>query len=176
MMLFTLTVLLMSTCLSGASQPQVELGVVGALADTIRLSNHASRQAVQLLHNVFLQITGYQCSRGQDDCAAWQAVNMIEALELSKANCDEEKMNDMCAEARQFLEADSEQMISHEQIQGGLLAAAEGVSVQDYQYLNAIRDAVIDFICYKEPSKCRHIRYLATKLHLILNPLNKNHV
>ena len=35
-------------------------------------------------HQVFVQVTAYECERGSDSCPAWRAVNLLEAMELNE--------------------------------------------------------------------------------------------
>jgi hypothetical protein len=146
-----------------------ELGLQDELGNAIQLVDKYSHEAVKLLHDIFVQITKYQCSLAQEDCAAWQAVNMIEALELAKTNCDENMMDEMCVKAREFLRRSGRPASSHEMIRKGLLSVAEGISGADYKYLNAIRSAVIELICYKKSSACQSIRYLLFIFRILIS-------
>ena len=155
-MVFFIILVLLPTITSSLKEQPVEVtsGLINALSETIRQSDETSHEAVQLLLNVFQQITKYECERNDDDCVSWRAVNLIEELELSKVNCDKNPENEICMGAKELLGGET----THDRISAGLLSVAEGVSSDDFQYLNAIRDDVIDFICHKQPSKCHYIR------------------
>ena len=149
---------LVSTITSSENTPPLEVtsGLIGALSETIRLSDETSHEAVQLLLNVFQQITKYECERGEDDCVSWRAVNLIEELELGKVNCDEDPDNEICREAIKILGSGT--VTSHAMMTARLLSVAEGVSSDEFKYLNAIRDDIINFICFKQPTECHYIR------------------
>ena len=142
--------LLLSNLVAGSSDDAMEK----ALATSLEKSYVASREAVTLLYNVFLEVTRYECRCHADDCAAWQAVDLIEALELHKINCDEQPKNKHCRRARQFLGSD----LTQDEMIKQLLSIGEGVPTQDYSYLNAIRDSIIDYVCYKKQSDCAALK------------------
>ena len=156
MICLILTLVLPITSSKNTPPLEVTSGLIGALSETIRLSDETSHEAVKLLLNVFEQITKYECERGEEDCVSWRAVNLIEELELGRVNCDEDPDNEICTEAIKILGSGS--ATSHAMITAGLLSVAEGVSSDEFKYLNAIRDDVIDFICYKQPTECHYIR------------------
>jgi hypothetical protein len=128
------------------------------LAHSLVLSDAGSHSAVKLLYNIFLEVTKYECHRQEGDCAAWKAVNIIEALELLRVNCDEHAKRGICKKARKFLGL--EETIAHEQVIKNLLSIGKGVPTKDYPFLNAIRDSVINFVCRKEPEECAALRYV----------------
>ena len=156
MICLILTLVLPITSSKNTPRLEVTSGLIGALSETIRLSDETSHEAVKLLLHVFEQITKYECERGEEDCVSWRAVNLIEELELGRVNCDEDPSNVICMEAMKILGSGS--ATSHAMITAGLLSVAEGVSSDEFKYLNAIRDDVIEFICYKQPTECHYIR------------------
>ena len=118
-----------------------------------------SHRAVELLYNVFVEVTKYECRRSQDNgnqdvCLAWTAVNLIEALELQKVNCDEKPNNEICEEARQLLGGEPK----HDEVVEQLFALGKNVPSQDFPALNAIRDSVIGYVCQKESTECEGLR------------------
>ena len=107
---------------------------------------------VKLLHS--LKVTEFECKRDAAVCRCWRAVNLIEALEMSQLNCDTDPA-DLCVRARQLLGDDN---LSHQEIKEGLFVLGQGVPVQGYPWLNAIRDSVVDYVCEKDPQQCKGLR------------------
>lgn len=136
-----------------------DMSMEKALAASLANADTGSHSAVKLLYNVFVELTKYECQRyqsngNQDVCSAWTAVNLIEALELQKINCDDEPKNKICKKARLLLGGNLE----HDQVVEGLFALGKNVPSQDFPALNAIRDGVIKYVCQKEPGECKKLR------------------
>ena len=135
------------------------MNIEKAMAGSLVNADLGSHRAVELLYNVFLEVTRYECKRSQDNgnqevCSAWTAVNLIEALELQKINCDENPKNEICEEARQRLGGNPK----HNEMVEKLFALGKNVPSQDFPALNAIRDSVIGYVCQKEPTECERLR------------------
>ena len=131
-----------------------EMAMEKVLAASLVDADVGSHSAVELLFNVFVEVTKYECQRNQDVCAAWTAVILIEALELQKTNCDDEPKSETCEKAQQLLGGNLE----HDQVVEQLFALGKNVPSQDFPALNAIRDSVIGYVCQKEPEECDGLR------------------
>ena len=129
---------------------------INKLGKVFQESDKMAHDGIILLGKVMDQVRDYECRRNQEDCAAWKAYRMGDALTESQANCDETPENEICKKARDLLGMSENG--SHKQILGGLVNLAEGVAKDDFQYVNSLMDAVVDYICYKEPGKCTAMR------------------
>ena len=155
MILVTLALALPILSLQHALSPK-DAEEINKLGKVFQESNKIAHDGIVLLEKVMDQLRDYECRRNQEDCAAWNAYRLGDALTESKANCDETPENEVCKKARDLLRmADNG---SHKEILGGLVDLAEGVTKDDLQYVNNLMDAVVDYICYKEPGKCTAMR------------------
>lgn len=123
---------------------------------TFRDTDKVAHDAIDLLANVFIQVKKYECARKQEDCKAWEAGNLGDALVLKNVNCDETPDNEMCQRARDLLGMTESK--SHRDIINGLADVGEGLPVAELEKLRDMEDAVVNYICYKEPGKCNLIR------------------
>ena len=134
-----------------------EVGI-DRVVKTFKDTDKVAHDAIDLLANVFIQVKKYECARKQEDCKAWEAWNLGDALVLKNVDCDETPDNEMCQRARDLLGVTERK--SHRDIINGLADVGEGVPVADLEKIRDMEDAVVNYICYKEPGKCNLIRYV----------------
>ena len=119
---------------------------IDRVAKTFRDTDKVAHDAIDLLANVFIQVKKYECARKQEDCKAWEAWNLGDALVLKNVNCDETPDNEMCRKARDLLHMTERK--SHRDIINGLADVGEGVPLADLEKIRDMEDAVVNYICY----------------------------
>ena len=117
-----------------------------------------AKEAFALVDKIYDLLKNYECARNQDDCTAWQAWRIGDAIVKGQINCDDTPENKFCKKAR-ALHGLSESS-SHQETFDGLVDLGEGVSPADMKSANDVIDAAVSFVCNKEPEKCSAVRYL----------------
>ena len=136
-----------------------EEDTVNKVSLAFRDSYKEAPHAVDMLASVFTQAENYECARNQEDCKAWKSWTVFVGLSTRGINCDETPENELCKKAIDLQGATKK--MSHREIIEALSDIGGGVGEKDVKLINDVRAAVADYICYKEPEKCRVIRYVA---------------
>ncbi|XP_063677131.1 uncharacterized protein LOC134813358 [Bolinopsis microptera] len=125
-----------------------EMDVIGG--DLLKLP----KPALDLLSGMEHLIGTYNCDIGNAQCDAFKAQKMIDDLEFGKVNCDDGTNELLCSQAKQLVKAG--EVASDEDIKVALLKSYETLLVnnENLDLLNAVSEAMENYICYKEPALC----------------------
>ena len=157
MMFIALILALPVISLQHAVSPEEEVRM-NDLAKAYRQIYETAPEAFKLADNIYEQIKDYECARNQEDCKAWQAWRLGDAITLRQVNCDETPEDELCMKARDL--HGLPRGTSHQEIFSGLVDVAEGVTPTDIKYASDVIDAAVSYVCYKQPEKCSIVRYV----------------
>ncbi|KAL5266131.1 hypothetical protein ACHWQZ_G006697 [Mnemiopsis leidyi] len=152
-MKLAVSLLLLTVCVSAESTSSESVGAQNFL-HFFQSTTTVSREALKFLDNVFVVMAQYRCNVGGADCAALRVAT---------------------EEVKMAIDGASLQNTKFDRLNIARLYEASVELVDDFEVINKIRHAVIEYICKKEPGSCATLqRYEASVADALENEIRPN--